>query len=70
MGSPSGDGERVSIPASPLKREFLRGALAGKIAPKDFPAWYQDILGKPFTQLEESDVKPLLDAAWWLKRGG
>lgn len=56
--------------ASPLKREMLRGALAGKIAPKDFPAWYQDILGKPFTQLEESDVKPLLDAAWWIKRGG
>lgn len=45
---------------------MLRGALSGKIAPKDFPAWYQDILGKPYTELLETDVKPLLDAAWWI----
>lgn len=54
--------------ASPLKREMLRGALAGKVSRKDFPAWYQDILGKPYTELLESDVKPLIDAAWWIGR--
>lgn len=68
MDSPSGDGAREPERASPLKREMLRGALNGKIAPKDFPAWYQDILGKPYTELLETDVKPLLDAAWWIGR--
>ena len=68
MGSPSGDGQGIGEPASPLRREFLRGALSGKIVPKDFPAWYQDILGKPYTELLEADVKPLLDAAWWIGR--
>lgn len=68
MDRASGDGAGVGEPASALKREFLRGALSGKIAPKDFPAWYQDILGKPYTELLEADVKPLLDAAWWIGR--
>lgn len=68
MGLPGGAGEEIGAEASPLRREFLRGALSGKIAPKDFPAWYQDILGKPYTVLLEADVKPLLDAAWWIRR--
>ena len=68
MGRASGDVPGVGERASALRREFLRGALSGKIAPKDFPAWYQDILGKPYTELLEADVKPLLDAAWWIGR--
>lgn len=68
VGLPSGGSPQIGAPASALKRAFLHGALDGKIAPKDFPAWYQDILGKPYTDLQEADVKPLLDAAWWIGR--
>lgn len=74
LGRTSGGGEEVRgqapAKASPLKREFLRGALAGKVSAKDFAGWYQDILGKPYVELLEADVKPLLDAAWWIRRVG
>jgi hypothetical protein len=51
--------------ASPFRREFLRAVCqqAG-IRGWEFAGWYAQVRGKPFTVLEDSDVKPLLDAAY------
>ena len=57
------DGVVLEIASDEQKKIVFADAAKAGLTKETFPQWYQEVLGKPFVNVYESDVPALLDAA-------